>query len=354
MAKNHLLGFLEDLKAVNPDFRASTSSLKGLIQHLERTVTSPQPLTYSGAVGHCKQQGDARIAKYRPAIERMVSVWGHGGIRPYPAIRTGASLKHGGIKRLCFRGDDRPPDLIFAGGFTKRVADAKPKYRGYQMANTAFSTAADPVRDPIQGFSRAGDLDPDSAVCITPDFRVAALFPLPTTPERLQQSCFIYLVYVESGYNTNARQVLDALEGLSKLTQFEGTEAPGAIPKAQLHQVRIQDIQQNLYGRELATDSIPPSSICGAFRVTRTWATVKHARQWLEGAEIRVPTGADYKDGGSFRVVQWIPNPKAAYPSEAYKTAVEELAKEMAGPMANGDGFRLPVHTDGYAASTAT
>lgn len=352
MSKHHLNGFLEDLKTINPAFRASTSSLKGLIQHLERTVNAPQKMTATQALQHCSKTTDNRLEKYAPAVGRLVSVWGKGGIVPYPMIRVGSSLSPVAMNRLCFRGDDRSPELIFAAGFTKRRKGAKPVYRDFTMKNNSLTGAKDPIRDPITGMARAGDLDPDTAVCVTPEIDVAALFPLPTSKERMMSQSYVYMVFVESGYNTNARQVLDALEGLSRLVDFEKSEVIGETPKETLHQVRIMDIQQNLYGRELATDILPAKSVCGAFRITRTWAKIKMTQEWVVDKFIKVPAGADYKDGGTYTILEWVPNPGAVYPAPSYETAARTFAEKMTEDIKGSKTFRLPTTTDGYSRST--
>jgi hypothetical protein len=238
---------------------------------------------------------------------------------------------------------------MFANGFTKRFAGRKPRYRAFEMKNDSFTTKTDPVRDPIEGISRAGDLDPDSAVCVTPDMDVAALFPLPSSPERMVARSYIYMVYVETGYATNTRQVLDALEGLSQLEEIESTEPEGEIGKKKLHRIRIMDIQQNLYGRELATDLIPATSICGAFKISRTWTKVKLTQQWVVDKFIKLPCGADYMEGGTYHIHKWVENPHAVYPAPSYSRAVEEFVQAT---LKGATTLRLPTTTDGYSKST--
>jgi hypothetical protein len=166
---------------------------------------------------------------------------------------------------------------------------------------------------------------------------------------------WIYMVYLKSGYNTNARQVLDALKGLERLTQFETTEAAGAIPKATMHDVRVADIMQNLYGREMAADSIAASDVWCAFQVARTWTKLKKPTKSydVQGKMTMVGTGADYSAGGSYRIVKIERNPAAVFPTPAYRTAVDNFVTKT-----NADiglkTFPLPTSDQGYLPSTLT
>lgn len=99
MSQQHLDGFLRDVGYINADFRAEPrlgflgrkTSLAGLLAHLQATVNDPQPMTYIPARQLC-EAGDARLHKYTPAIQRLVSVWGRGAHRPYPSEFTSVAV----------------------------------------------------------------------------------------------------------------------------------------------------------------------------------------------------------------------------------------------------------------------
>lgn len=91
MTQVHLDGFRADVERINPDFTlagglfSKSSSLRELFEHLQATVNAPLALHEFDAVRLCRNPADARIQKYRPAIKRLVSVWGRGAHRNYPA-----------------------------------------------------------------------------------------------------------------------------------------------------------------------------------------------------------------------------------------------------------------------------
>lgn len=91
--QQQLAAFIADLRQIsyfiNIDRNWGTrTSVEALIQHLQATVGNPQQMTVLQAVQRCGNANDERIRKYLPAIQRLVSVWGHGADN-YPAA-TGA------------------------------------------------------------------------------------------------------------------------------------------------------------------------------------------------------------------------------------------------------------------------
>ena len=219
MSQLHLAAFLNDVKGINPNFREPTSSLRGLIQYLRAAQAHPVKMTYPQAAQRCARFGGGRVDKYRPAIERLVGVWGDPW-RPYPQAPRGNRLAEVDIRRICFRGDLRPPDEIFPQGFTRRDLDSTAAtYRGGEVKESPGQTSA---IDRIIGLKKAGDLLPSSAVCVTPDMHVAALFPLPMITvlnnfKPTEVDTWVYMVHVATGSHTHGRQVLDAIAGLDAL-----------------------------------------------------------------------------------------------------------------------------------------
>ncbi len=349
MSRLHFSAFINDLKSINPRFNVRTSSLNGLITYLDRTVQHPSQFSLNEAqavetaLKFCRNPADPKLNKYRPAIARLTKVWGKGP-QAYP---LGSGLQKVDIKRLCFRGDSRPPETIFASGFTKRNEDEEATYREYT------THAVDPqnyVDHPMHGMSRAGDLRPSSAVCVSPSLNVATLFPLPDKPEENESPIFVYLVFLESGYNTNARQAVDFLHGISEIQSIvDSGKAPKRvydkvamtnyvlevdydIPEAQ--QARIRNIGQNLYGLEMAADAIDRRNVLAALEVKRSWKKVNPQNG-----------RADYKEGGTFTVLRVIRNPRARTPA-GFEGVIEGFLEK-----AKLKTDRMSVSSDGFHSS---
>lgn len=238
MGPTHLAAFLEDVGRANRRFRRRTSSLRGLLDHLEATAANPQPMTAAQARARCVNPGDGRLGKYAGAIDRLVSVWGSGA--PYPGHQVA-------VGRIVFRGDSRPPPHIFSVGFQPRQAGAL-RYRSGQQ-----------------------DIDPNSAVAVSAaDPRVAANFPLPGNwgPNAFKDAnaadCWVYAAYLERAYNT------------------AGTQAAGAMGGN-------ESARRLLYARELATSGIPAHHVLGCIKVWRNfiWTHIPKPDDWISRGMFR-------------------------------------------------------------------
>lgn len=354
MSRIHLDGFLKDLQSINPKFRTLTSSLKGLVDHLTMTAATPQRMTKVEALRLCSSFRPERLAKYAPAIERLIGVWGQGGGRPYPASARGNLLNGADINRLCFRGDSRPPNEIFKIGFSKRDQSMEATYRGGTVTES-LGSGPNPVLEPILGYKKAGDLDPASAVCVTPDLHVAALFPLPTITtlnnfKPTEVDTWIYMVYVASGYHTHGRQVLDAIAGLAELKELGQQvvqQNNKIIPANKVTEARVDEILQNLYGREMATDQINTKSIWYAFKISRNWTATTKKTSYTEQGTI-VGYEGDYKQGGSYSVLDSVENFDAIYPPGGnWSTVAADLSQNI-----KNKTFAMPTHKSGFAPSS--
>jgi hypothetical protein len=98
--RDHFKAFLKDLEKINNKFTRSRSSVAGLLDFLEKHVTSPTPFTGQNdeakvqtALGKCQNPRDARLIKYHDAIKRMVGVWGTN--RSYPTIHVAGVVASG-------------------------------------------------------------------------------------------------------------------------------------------------------------------------------------------------------------------------------------------------------------------
>ena len=193
------------------------------------------------------------------------------------------------IGRVCFRGDSRSTLTIFNNGFQPR----KPK----------MGVTFRPSKQ---------DIDPDSAVCVTPRFAVAAFFPGYEGNGPNNQSAAlktqIYAVYLEKGYNTHAHQASNLIGNT-------------VIEKA-------KDV---VYAHELASKNIPAGHVIAAVEVTRNWEARK---RWLDET-------ANHTYTVSARVLS---NTRYNGP-QAYRVAALEYLDEMAQQV----NQTFPSKINGYA-----
>lgn len=112
MSQAHLDAFRAELQAVRSGafqfaFKESSSSLRGLLAHLEATKGAPQAFASVGeALGHCAAPADQRLAKYRDAVRSLVVAWGRPA--PYPnaagvgPAANAPALIEGGAYQNCY------------------------------------------------------------------------------------------------------------------------------------------------------------------------------------------------------------------------------------------------------------
>ncbi|MEM9351233.1 MAG: hypothetical protein AAGA47_13325 [Pseudomonadota bacterium] len=385
MSFMHLAAFTEDVHSINPKLKLSTSSLQRLVQYLTQNAAKPTVLTEQRALQMCKKRNS--LEKYKPAIARLCGVWGKSTqypngkktVHPYPSFNHGSTPKSVTLNRLVFRGDDRPPKSIFATGFKKRPkhANSKPLYENYKTigvqpvdANKSEDVTYYLEKKIMHGMSKSGDVDSDTTVCITSDMFVSALFPLPTKESRLDFS-YLYLCFARKGYDTNGRQVLDALRGAQQLARLEATEnwsydplrvkhaikmgvAPGQLGK-ELHEKRTLEIFRFVYGKELATDGIPTGDIFGAIKIERTWNSVVYKNRLDKVTKKAVPYAqkADAFAGGTFRITEMHQNPNLDLTKLDGATALAAMrfAAGIQQDMKQGKIFKIPKPSDGYVKS---
>jgi len=236
MSQAHIDGFLADVRRANGGFTESRSSLRGLFTQLRATSANPMPMTVIQAKHFCGNANDPRLLKYDTALRNLTSVWGSG--KPYPGHQVA-------IGRLMFRGDTRGPDDIFHDGFAARLNTGL-RYRNAQE-----------------------DIDPTTAVAISFSPYVAANFPLPASwgPNAFQdannETCWVYALYVEEGFNTMGTQSLNFVGG-------------------------SQTAVTVLYAGEVATGAIPGNRVLACVRATRNFA-------W-----VHIPKPADWFSRGTF------------------------------------------------------
>jgi hypothetical protein len=214
--------------------------------------------------------------------------------------------------RICFRGDDRDPSEMFASGFFSRQKNSAIKYNrpspapvfihkeheghyrragfditsGKTLANAGTDPLEDykhalrqgpsPIGQPIAVVPRTPDINQPTAVCVTPRFTMAVLFPPKEKPSDVKRFTWIYAVYVRKLFNTHAQQVVDGLKAIEnelavreKISRDIGKGPYGgdALFKTYVEEVALW----TLYAQELSTKTIAASDIICAVKVDRTW-----------------------------------------------------------------------------------
>jgi hypothetical protein len=212
--------------------------------------------------------------------------------------------------RICFRGDDREPSAMFRAGFFSRRTKGAVRYNEATPAPLlireehassykaqGFKTTVGKTFDPsgmspteiyertLDGKSPKGmhiaivprtpDIDSPSAVCITPRFSMAVLFPPKASASDQKEYTWVYAVFVRELYNTHAQQVCDGLKAIEgELLARDKTAQSGLSPYggAALRQAYVENVALwPLYAQELATKKIEPADIICAIRVRRRW-----------------------------------------------------------------------------------
>lgn len=212
--------------------------------------------------------------------------------------------------RVLFRGDDREPATVFREGFVSRRPDRSIRYNEATPApllihadhagdyqRQGFKTVVGKTFDPsgmtarevyektLDGKSPKGmhvaivprtpDIDSPSAVCVTPRFAMAVLFPPKANAGDQKEFTWVYAMYVRQLYNTHAQQVCDGLKAI----EDEFTARSKAMQSAQapfggqgLREMYVENVALwPLYAQELATKMVPSSDVICAMRVRREW-----------------------------------------------------------------------------------
>ena len=226
-------------------------------------------------------------------------------------MSTGVEMQSvAGGGRICFRGDDREPSAMFKQGFFSRKPEGPIKYNAANPAplliraeheseyqRHGFKTTVGKTFDPSgmtpaeiyartldgkspQGMSlaivpRTADIDSHSAVCVTPRFAMAVLFPPKERPSDQKEYTWVYAVFVRQLYNTHAQQVSDGLKAIEDefaarnavSRTISGPYGGAAVREAYVDNVALWP----LYAQELATKVLQPADVICALRVRRTW-----------------------------------------------------------------------------------
>jgi hypothetical protein len=215
--------------------------------------------------------------------------------------------------RICFRGDSREPSVIFKQGFFSRRPDAKIGYNqpspapmfihkeheriyegeGFktvlgktldqaaptplQAYQTALQGGGAPKGQSIALVPRTPDIDTPSAVCVSPRFAMAVLFPPKAGPtDNVAEFTWVYAVYVRQLFNTHAQQVCDGLRAIenelavrARIAQYSAATPYGGAP---LFREYVESVALwPLYAQELATKSIDARDVICAVKVRRAW-----------------------------------------------------------------------------------
>jgi hypothetical protein len=213
--------------------------------------------------------------------------------------------------RVCFRGDTREPSIMFKQGFFSRREQDRPiRYNAAPpsplliqpehasaYALQGFKTTVGKTFDPagmtpseiyaraLEGKSpkgmhlaivpRTADIDSPSAVCITPRFAMAVLFPPKENKDDKKEFTWVYAVYVRELYNTHAQQVCDGLRAIeNELVARDRASQTGISPYGgqAIRDAYVENVALwPLYAQELATKKIEAPDVICAIKVKRTW-----------------------------------------------------------------------------------
>lgn len=215
--------------------------------------------------------------------------------------------------RVCFRGDSREPAVMFKQGFFSREPNSKISYNDPSIApmfihkeheqiykNQGFKTAMGKTLDQaaptqLQAYQaallgkgaakgqsialvpRTPDIRTPSAVCVSPRFTMAILFPPKASRnDNVPEFSWVYAVYVRQLFNTHAQQVCDGLRAIenevtvrTRIAQYSAATPYGG--SAVFHEYAESVALWPLYAQELATKSIEASDVICAIKVRRTW-----------------------------------------------------------------------------------
>mmetsp|Transcript_4009 Transcript_4009/g.6151 ORF Transcript_4009/g.6151 Transcript_4009/m.6151 type:complete len:362 (+) Transcript_4009:99-1184(+) len=250
------------------------------------------------------------------------------------------------INRVCFRSDDRAPydsyynkhqqrvskwktqkvqpDAmeIFKTGFTIREGYDKPEYRS---------------KSPL---TEVGDIQPETAVCVSQDFFATPFFPLTGNFDVKGKEGWTYAVFVEKGYNTKCKQVFHA-QTIQKQKTKVGLRKSARLAltgkdKPTLSQEEAAVINWALFGEELAVPcEIPVRNIIAAVRITN-----------------RAVVGGDaFKNGVSFTASQLVRNPNfapASLSEEMRKKYFSMTVDFLRGEIDNPSRTVTPNQTSGF------
>jgi hypothetical protein len=212
--------------------------------------------------------------------------------------------------KVMFRGDDRHPvtNNIFTNGFTKRGDP------------TVFP-------DPVYrsgGTNKAGDLDPQSGVCVSVRFQGAALFPLKFDATDPAVTTYIYAVYVDTKdlLNTHQLQVMDAL-GQKVGGQWQNPKS------ARNANWSTKAPMWPLFAHEMAVNDIPAGHIISAIKCDRNW------------------TGQDWTFGGTYQLGTLFHNPGCNAP----ETFIDAARSFLGGEFSSHSNSPLPDGVSGYNVS---
>ena len=340
MSLIHFKEFEADVKRINPQYKETRSCLRPLIEYLRKEQQKAKPLSMELAEKILNIRNDARFDKYKPAVSRLCSVWG----QPQKSYPAGDHLQKVPMRRICFRGDFRGPDEIFAKGFKSWKMGAQIRYRDYKVKE-AINKKVHPAMEPLLGMTKVGDIDPETAVCVTTDMDVASIFPIPEK-KFLNEYIWIYCVFVESGAPTSTRQAMDAVQALQDLK----TKPPA---NANDTKTRIGKILYCLHGKEMATKQIKPEHVLAAFKIKRRWNALTVTKNPMQKDPSQQNMyDVDLTKGGKYWTVRACTNNQAKLP-ESFASAFDEFFKSVEAKIWSSDSTmrQIPTYSDGFKKS---
>jgi len=180
------------------------------------------------------------------------------------------------INRVCFRGDDRAPSSEHYNDHQKMLATFPQAQPGageiFKIGFQARKPNKTPEYRSEKPTEKIGDIENDTAVCVSTDFFATPFFPLSFGGKVKAREGWTYAVYVERGYNTNMKQIFHGMNIMKQKTKVGGLwgiyQAVMGGEKPSITEKEAAEINWALFGQELAVaSSIPVRNIIAAVKV---------------------------------------------------------------------------------------
>lgn len=235
--------------------------------------------------------------------------------------------------KICFRGDSRDPDEIFPHGFSRRMEAhpgkvlVHPKKGGTLLVTVdqylaKYKGKKEDVGDQIiyRGARslKAGDILPQTAVCVSARLTSATMFPLKfkNQPVALDSWIYVVIVKVDQLFNTHSKQVTHGIQALKELKKNGKT----------IDDSLAAQVLWPLFGHELAIKEVPDNQV---------YAAIKCRRHWY---------GGDFRDGGTYKLGELKKNARCSSDRvpETYLDAAKDFVWIELSEHRTGSMPRLP------------
>jgi hypothetical protein len=284
---------------------------------------SPRPARRSPRNAHRVGQWIRRVTNVVTELRGAYNARGDDAMPKHKA----AAVAGGG--RICFRGDTRDPAEMFKQGFFSKdsgseITTPRVEYNAlpikqahkkfYEKQGFKVTTPREvlilrnkrgeikdksigdienlemltpeglknlkqfPLDLPIALVPRGRDIVTPTAVCVTPRFSMAVLFPPKESKHKpVAIKTWIYVLYVRNLFNTHGMQCTEGLEAIRNELEVRQEIASAGLGQALSKSQGLLDVHASnvalwpLYAQELATKSVEAKDVICAVKVHRDW-----------------------------------------------------------------------------------